>query len=289
MTRRAAIATFAALDAWAFPQSPSGDGKSPSATAATNGQAWEILRSGLDDSDPDHRKKAIDAIGNIGADPDAVHLVERGLRDKDILVRQKAAATLGAMGSKDAIPPLKSALEDSPEVSFSAAKALWELGDTSARWIFQQVIEGERKDTPGRMQSALRDAKHKLRPSQLALMGAKEAAGMLGPASMGIDAIQEALTENKKNNGAPGRVVAAGVLAKDPDPYALTLLEWALGDDSSAVRVAVAKALAERGNQDTIPKLERLMSGDHHAVRCMAAAAVIKIGARPSLSGRSLK
>jgi HEAT repeat protein len=245
--------------------------------------AWEILGQGLDDGDVEHRKRAIAALGTIGPATKAVQMVEKGLQDKDTLVRQTAAASLGQMDAKEAIPHLRAALDDGPEVSFTAAKALWDLGDTSAREIFQQVIEGERKDTPGKMHSAMRDAKRRLRPAQLALMGAKEAAGVFGPASMGIDAVEEVMKESKKDSGAPGRTVAAGILAKDPDPYALTLLEWALSDNSSAVRVAVAKALGDRGNQDTIPKLAPLLTDDRHAVRYMAAASIIKLNLKLNL------
>src|SRR5712692_99928 len=39
---------------------------------------------------------------------------KRRLPDKDTLVWQTAAATLGGMGSRDAIPYLKTALDDSP-------------------------------------------------------------------------------------------------------------------------------------------------------------------------------
>ncbi len=98
------------------------------------------------------------------------------------------------------------------------------------------------------VRGAMRDAKRKLHsPSQLALMGVKEAGAFLGPASMGVTVAQEAL----KDGGAPGRAVAAGILGKDLDPYALTLLEWALNDKNWAVRAAVAKALGNRGNQGT--------------------------------------
>ncbi len=242
--------------------------------------AWETLNNGLQDSDAEHRKKAIAAMGTIGPVAEAVQRVEATLQDKETLVRQTAAATLGEMGSKDAIPSLKAALDDKPEVSFTAARSLWKLGDTSAREIFQQVIEGERKDTPGKLHTAMRDAKHKLTPPQLALMGVKEVAGILGPASIGVDAIQEAMKETKKDSGTPGRALAAGVLATDSDPYALTLLEWALDDKSWAVRVAVAKALGERGNQDSIPKLMPLLNDEHHAVRYMAAASIVKLGAK---------
>ncbi len=241
------------------------------------GAAWRTLRDGVADKDVEHRKKALTAIGTIGPVPDALRLAENSLQDGDTLVRQTAAATLGQMGSKQAVPYLKAALNDNPEVSFTAARALWALGDDSGREIFQEVIEGERKDTPGKLHTAMRDAKKRLRPPQLAMMGVREAAGVLGPASIGVEAVQEALKESKKDSAVPGRVVAAEILAKDSDPYALTLLEWATGDDSWAVRLAVAKALGERGNQDSIPRLAPLLNDDRHAVRYMAAASIIKL------------
>lgn len=56
-------------------------------------------------------------------------------------------------------------------------------------------------------------------------MGAKEAAGtFIGPASLSIDAIQEAMKEAKKDSAAPGRVAAAAILVKDADPSSLELL-----------------------------------------------------------------
>ena len=114
------------------------------------------------------------------------------------------------------------------------------------RWILEEVLEGERTDRPGAVHGVVRKAKQKLHnPTQLALMGVKEATGQfLGPASMGITVGQMAL----KDGGAPGRTAAVAALAKDPDPYVVTLLEWALADKSWAVRAAVVKALGERGN-----------------------------------------
>jgi HEAT repeat protein len=101
--------------------------ETPSA-ALLSASAWETLDKGLQHDDSDLRKKAIGAVGTIGAAPDAVRRVVQTLHDKNTLVRQKAAATLGDMGSPDAIPELKAALDDGPEVSFTAAKALWSWG-----------------------------------------------------------------------------------------------------------------------------------------------------------------
>jgi HEAT repeat protein len=244
-------------------------------------EAWETLSKGLSDGNAEHRKKAIAAAGTIGPVKEAVEMVVKALQDKDTSVRQAAAVALGEMKSPDAIPALKAALDDNPEVSFTVAKALWVPGDAdSSRDIFQAVLAGERKDTPGKMHNAMRDAKHKLSPGQLALMGIKEAAGLFGPASIAIEAVEEAMKEAKKDSGTPGRAMAAGVLATDSDPYALVLLEWALGDGSWAVRLAVAKALGERGTPDTIPKLLPLLSDEHHAVRYMAAASIVRLGAK---------
>jgi len=256
-------------------QSPSGPDKSKSPSIA----AWQTLDKGLTTGDPEHRRHAISALGSIGDVPEAVQKVERALKeDKDTLVRQTAAASLAEMGAREAIPALQAALDDNAEVSFSAAKALWELGDKDVRWVFQQVLEGDRKDTPGAVQSAMRKAKRKMHtPTELALMGVKEATGQfLGPASMSINIAQEVM----KDGGAAGRTAVVGILSKDSDPYALTLLEWAVDDKSWAVRAAVAKALGVRGNQDTISKLTPLLSDDRDLVRVMAAASIVKLNGK---------
>jgi len=246
-------------------------------------RAWNMLNEGVVDKDAEHRKKALAAIGTISRLPRAVKLAEEGLLDKNLLVRQAAAAALGDLGSGAAIPALRAALDDeSPEVSFTAAKALWTLGDYSyADEILWQVMRGERKDAPTFKEGALRQAKKKLAPGELALMGAKEAAGLFGPAAIGVDAVAEGVKASTSTGGAPGRAITAGLLARDGSAYSLTLLEWAVNtDDSTAVRVAAAKALGERGNIGTIAKLLPRLEDEHHEVRYMAAASIIKLSRR---------
>jgi len=263
-----------------------GRAQAPS-NATVKNQAWELLTGGVQDKDAEHRKQALTALGTITKDPKALDIAKEGLRDKDTLVRQTAAAALGDIGSPDAVPYLRAVLDDGPEVSFTAAKSLWNLGDReTADEILWQVIAGERKDTPGFLQSALRKAKHKLSPAELAFAGAKEAAGMFGPASIGVEAVHEALSASKQSSAAPGRTVAAEILAKDESPNSLMLLEWALDDSNWTVRVAVAKALGERGNAETISKLLPHLDDDHHAVRYMAAAAIIKLAGKQQSPGQ---
>jgi len=274
----ASLLTFGLL---AFPQTPTTD--PPAVSNPYARVAWITLNQGFAEGDNNHRKQAIEAAGTVGAVPEAVKLVATGLQDKDVLNRQTAAATLGQMGSQDAIPYLKNALEDKPEVAFTAARALWNLGDTTGRTIFQEVLEGERPEGPTKMQKMMKDAKKRLKPDQLALMGVSEVSGILGPAGIAIQAATEAMKEAKGvSGGIPGRALAAEVLGKDSDPYALTLLEWGLGDNNWAVRVAVCKALGERGNDGTIAKLQPLLNDDHHAVRYMAAASMVRLSLKGS-------
>jgi len=244
-----------------------------------SGAAWTVLDKGLGDSNPDKRRQAITAAGSIGPTPAVLKIVAHGLQDKDTLVRQTAAAELGEMKSPDAIPYLKTALDDCTEVSFTAAASLWKLGDKDGRYIFQGVLEGALHNSPGMVQGAVRDAKEKLRnPKTLAMMGVEEAGGaLLGPASMGIVVAKDAL----KDSGSSGRVMAAKYLGEDPDPDALTQLERALDDKNWAVRAAVIKALGQRGNAATIPKLQALLSDTHPAVAYMAAASIIRLNSTP--------
>jgi HEAT repeat protein len=189
------------------------------------------------------------------------------------------------MKALSALPYLKEALDDTSEVSFAAAKALTQLGDTSGRDILIAVLAGDRKDTPGMMTSAMRDARDKLHhPEGLFLMGSEDAMGaMFGPASMVIPAIKD--TTDLKGKGAPGKAAAVAYLAKYPDPYAVQLLEWALIDDNQFVRLEAARALGERGNAGSIDKLEGLYWDKHNVVRDMAAASILRILARGGEAG----
>lgn len=252
----------------------------PNLTAAgTPPGAWEILDNGLRSDQVDHRRQTLVALSTIGAaNPEAVKRIENTLRrDPSPRVRQQAALALGQMKATQSIPVLKEALKDSDEVAFAAAKALIDMGDTSGQEMLVEVLAGERKDRPGIMTNARRTAEYKLHhPQGLLLMGAADATGaMFAPAGMGIMAAQEAV--GLRGKGAPGRAAAAAYVAKEPGEYAVTLLEWALADDSHLVRIEAAKGLGERGNAGSVAKLQPLLRDDHVAVRTMAAASIVRL------------
>ena len=243
-----------------------------------NVTAWDILTQGAHDKNPERRKQAIVAIGSIGLAPEAIQTVEAGLlNDEDPVVRQTAAATLGQMKSRQSIPALQKALDDPyGEVAFQAAKALWDMGDHSCRATLQEVLTGERKDTTGFVDGAMRDAKAKLHnPRALTKIGIKEASSaLLGPFSLGVNAAQEIM----KDSGATGRAFAATLLGQDCDARGHQLLEWALQEDkNAAVKAAAARGLGQCGNKDSIVKLEQFLSDGRDAVKYMAAGAIVRL------------
>lgn len=242
--------------------------------------AWDILKQGLNDKNPEKRKQAVTAIGTIGLTPETTKLVEQGLRDDDPDVRQSGAAVLGQMKSTSSIPALKAAFNDpSGEVAFTAAKALWDMGDRSGESILQDVMTGQQKSTGGAVDGAVRDMKSKMRDKKyLAKMGVKEAgSALLGPFSIGMTAAEELM----KDGGAPGRILSATLLSQNCTDRNLQLIQFALKEDqNNTVRAAIARALGQCGTKDDIPRLESYLSSGNTTLRFISAAAIVKLSAR---------
>ena len=241
--------------------------------------SWTVLDTASRCSNVEVRLAAVAALETMGADN--VHAVNRLLvllkKDKDPRVRKAAALSLGRMKAQQAIPDLRTALEDNNEVAFGAAQALINLGDSGGRNTLIAVLDGEKPDTPGIMTNAKREAERRIHhPASTAIFGVEGAAGpFIGPGYMGIEAITD--TNNLRGKSDPGRIAAIDSLAKDPDPYAVTLLEWALGNSSVLVRAEAAKSLGSRGNTTSIAKLRPLLLDRHSQVRTMAAASIIRL------------
>lgn len=242
---------------------------------------WDVLKDGLAEKNVDNHRQALTAIGSIGLLPEAIQLVEQALKDMDPLIRQTAAAELGQMKSKQSIPALKAAMDDSDgQVAFAAAKALWDMGDKSGRGLIEDVITGDEKTSEGLVSGAMRDAKRKMHdPKALAMMGLKEASGaLLGPFNIGIIAAEQAF----KDGSAGGRTLAVTLLSDDCDAQTMRLLDWSFTNDKNwAVKAAAAKGLGKCGGHDSIPKLETALSDSHVAVKAMSAAAIIRLSSNP--------
>src|SRR5712671_5718485 len=93
-------------------------------------RANQILSESLGSKNPDVRKQAVAAMGLIGPREPYVSQITGALSDKDIYVRLAAVASIEDLKDKRTGDILEKAfLDDAPEVSFAAAKALYALGD----------------------------------------------------------------------------------------------------------------------------------------------------------------
>lgn len=236
--------------------------------------AWERLSQDVVSDRESHRTAALAALAAIGAREDVLPLLKGALQDKNSLVRKNAALALGDLQEHSAAPALRQLLDDpSPDVSFAAASALWKMGDRSGRNLFISTLNGERKGD-GIVKSEMKSTVERYRdPKQLAMMGARQAAGtFLGPASMGIG-VAEALM---KDRGAQARAQSATLLAKDPSADAVHELSLALHDKNWAVRTAAAQALTKSPADVSPGEFEPLLVDDNCQVRDMAAAGIIR-------------
>jgi HEAT repeat protein len=245
--------------------------------------AWTCLQEGVSNKNADHRTQAVYALGTLGVQPDTVPLIEARLQDTDSFVRQAAAKTLGDMQARESVPKLHAALDDkSAAVSFTAAQALWRMGDQSGTSILAQVLAGERGVSPGLIHSEWHDMHEQLHnPTSIAEFGAVQAAGaFLGPAGFGVAALEELA----KDKTAGVRAISAGMLGDGADPGDRVLLEQALKDKSWLVRAAAAQALGHAGDQSDIEKLVPMMDNSHPALRYKAAAAILRLTPQVSTS-----
>lgn len=242
--------------------------------------AWDLLNHALADGNPVKRSQALTALGLIGSTaPHVVDLLEAGLTDKDETVRQTAAIVVGDIGARQAIPMLKKALDDeSGEVSFAAARSLWVMGDLSGREVFWAVLAGDQKAGPGMIHGEIRDAKRKMHsPAAMVKIGISEAAGFLGPFSMGVGFVEELM----KDKGATARALSAKLLGSDSDPQTRLELEQSLEDKNAGVRAAAARALSQRAGKEELAKIQPLLADSNDGVRTVAAAAIIRLSPPP--------
>jgi HEAT repeat protein len=215
--------------------------------------AWAVLQLGATSDKSRDRSDALVAISVLDRDSKAIATMEAALDDKDVDIRILAVSSLGDMKARHAIPLLRKTLDDdSAQISFAAAQALWKMDDHSGRDIIYEVLNGDRKVSPGLIKSKLDKAKLEMHdPKALVLIGVNEASGaFLGPFSMGVSFLEE----YAKHNPAPLQSLCAQLLVSDRSPEAVDELSAALGDKNWSVRAAAARALAKMNHREVIPQ-----------------------------------
>lgn len=238
-------------------------------------KAWTALAQGVHDTNPLKRIQAVSAMGILHPESRAAAMLESALDDNVAGVRQAACDVLGQMKARTSIPKLQAALSDKVhEVVFTAAKALYAMGDPSGRAIMEAILLGEQPDASGFISGSIRDMKLKLHdPKEILLLGAESGAGFLGPAGAGFP-IAEGLLKDKESSG---QTVAALLLATDTTPESLDALRRALMEKNWTVRAAAARSVGMRNSVTLYDDVATLLGDRKEEVRYSAAASLIRL------------
>jgi HEAT repeat protein len=246
--------------------------EAPKASETPKDKAWTVLYAGLADTNMDKRAKAVQVLGLLPNDPQAEEAALHALKDEKPEVRAAAAAALGDMKAKNAIPQLVDLVNDKDAgVIMAGAHSLIELGDNRGYNVYYAILTGERKSG-----TSLMDEQKKMLsdPKKMAQFGFEQGIGFIPFAGMGYGAFKM-LT---KDNTSPVLAAAALTLAKDPDPKSGQALANTASDNKSwIVRAAALNAIALRGETSLLPSAESGLEDQTEEVRYSAAAAVIHL------------
>jgi len=248
-------------------------------TAATQAQCSELLRRGLDDKNPETRKQAVVALSLAGQSGPLFARMEEMLQDKDVEVRQAVVVSLSEVRTKRATAALHKALEDEvPEVSFTAAKALWARNDPAGKQALLDILAGESKTSSNFFSKQKRQALRMMHTPRTTFLFAVRQGAVFVPfpgVGQGIASMQSILTDS----GVPGRASAALLLGNDQAPAVLDALRDALSDKDWSVRAAAVHSLSLRNDPALKKDLEPLLEDDKEAVRMRAAAGYLRLSA----------
>jgi len=235
------------------------------------------LHEALEDSNPDTRKQAVQALGLIGPrQPYMGQLIDM-TKDKDVEVRIAAISSLVDIKSPEVIKPLRACLDDEvPEVSFSAAKALWILNDPAGREALLLVLEGETKTSSSYLSEKSRKSLRLFHtPAKLMIFILRKSVGSVGVPGLGrgVSSMEGMLADGELT----GRAGTALLLSGDGDPRVLAALREGLTDKTWSVRAASAHAIAVQNNTSLQPDLIPLLDDKKEAVRVRASAAYLRL------------
>jgi HEAT repeat protein len=246
-------------------------GKQAPVAVSPKEKAWHTLETACTGNKTIDRANATRVLGLIRNDVKARKLAEKALSDPKPEVRAAAAAALGDMNSRRSIPKLKKALDDKdPSVALAAAHSLRLMHNDTAYQVYSEVLAKQRKGGKGLISSQKSTLSD---PKKMAQLGFEEGIGFVPFAGIGWKAIKEV----RKDDSSPVRAAAAKVLADDPDPATTKVLEEAAGDNSWLVRAAALEALAQRGDPAALDTVELYLLDEKDVVRYTAAASALRL------------
>ncbi len=234
-------------------------------------RSWSILEQGVANKDADTRLQAVRSLGLIDGNAKAQQMAERALADEKPAVQAAAADALGQMGARSSADKLIAALKgNDTTVVFSAANALYVLGDPRAYEVYYAVLLGERKSGDSLVQSQMKMLKD---PKAMARMGIEQGIGFIPFAGLGVSAFKTIT----KDDTSPVRAAAAQKLVRDSDTKTSEGLMRVAADPKWLVRAAVIDAIAKRGDPALLKAVWPRLDDDNESVRFIAAAAILRL------------
>jgi hypothetical protein len=249
----------------------------PPVAGAEVERAYNYLTDSLKDKNPDVRKQGTQSLSLLEVREPYITQLESMLDDKDLEVRLAAITSLVDLKNPRTIPALRRVLTDNtPEVSFAAAKALWTLNAPDGREALVAVLSGDLKTSSGFITKQKRDALRMMHtPRTLFLFAVKQGVGFAPVPGLGagVSSLQGILSDP----GISGRAATALLLGTDKDPAVLAALQDALADKEGSVRAAAAHSLAVRNDPAFQKDLVPLLDDKNQSVRLRAAAGYLRL------------
>jgi len=251
---------------------------SPAAPAPSkDAECTDMLQKALSSKNPDTRKQAVIALSLARESGPLLALLIGMADDKDVQVRLAVVASMEDVPGKAATDALHKALADSvPEVSFAAAKVLWNRRDPAGRDALLSVAAGESKTASGFITSEMRQAWRMMHtPTTTFLYAVREGIGFVPVPGLGegVASMQALLTDP----GISGRATAVLLLGKDKDPKLLPALKDALKDKNWTVRAAAVHSLALRNQPSLKDDIGPLLEDEKEGVRLRTAAGYLRL------------
>jgi HEAT repeat protein len=199
------------------------------------------------------------------------------LDDKDVETRLAAVSSLAELKTSQTRASLRKALDsDVPEVTFAAAKALFQDNDPAGKQALLSVLSGETKVASGFLTKQKRDTLRMVHtPKTMFMFAVKTGIGFAPVPGLGegISSMQGILSDP----GVSGRAMAALLLAKERDRATLEALREALEDKDASVRAAAVHAIALRNDPSLQSDLTPMMEDKKESVRLRAAAGYLRL------------
>jgi HEAT repeat protein len=238
-----------------------------------------MLKSALSSHNPDTRKDAVVALSLASDRSPLLPLLVGMAGDKDVQVRLAVVASLSEVKSRAAINALEKLLQDPvPEVSFAAAKVLWNLHDPAGKQALLSVVQGEAKTASSYLPAQMRQALRMMHtPATTFLYAMRQGIGFVPVPGLGegIASMQSLLTDP----GISGRATAVLLLGKDRDPALVPALKDAMYDSNWTVRAAAVHSLALRNDSALKRDLAPMLDDENEGVRLRAAAGYLRLSA----------